>query len=90
MNLRNWLPEDTALSFANPWLLLLLLALPLLAYLRGQRGPAAALIFSSTTVLRGLGKAQHSRGSANFSARCCLSASRSSSSRWPGRGSARA
>jgi Ca-activated chloride channel family protein len=56
LNLRNWLPEDTALSFANPWLLLLLLALPLIAYLRGQRGRAAALIFSSTNVLRGLGK----------------------------------
>ncbi len=56
MNPRNWLPADSELTFANPWLLLLLLALPLLAYLRGQRGAAAALIFSSTTVLRGLGK----------------------------------
>ncbi|HMJ05561.1 MAG TPA: VWA domain-containing protein [Chthoniobacterales bacterium] len=61
MNLHNWLPADTALSFAQPWLLLLLLALPLLAYLRGQRGPAAALIFSSTTVLRGLGKSSAAR-----------------------------
>jgi Ca-activated chloride channel family protein len=61
LNLPNWLPADTALTFANPWLLLLLLALPLLAYLRGQRGPAAALIFSSTTVLRGLGKSSAAR-----------------------------
>ena len=59
--LRNWLPADTALTFAHPWLLLLLLALPLLAYLRGQRGHAAALIFSSTIVLRGLGKSSASR-----------------------------
>jgi Ca-activated chloride channel family protein len=59
--LRNWLPQDTALSFAQPWLLLLLLLLPLLAYLRGQRGRAAAFIFSSTTVLRGLGKSSSSR-----------------------------
>ncbi|MDQ6765724.1 MAG: VWA domain-containing protein [Verrucomicrobiota bacterium] len=61
MNLRNWLPQDTALTFAQPWLLLVLLALPLLAYLRGQRGPAAALVFSSTTVLRGLGKRSAAR-----------------------------
>ncbi|MBA3385885.1 MAG: VWA domain-containing protein [Chthoniobacterales bacterium] len=49
------------MTFANPWLLLLLLALPLLAYLRGRRGPAAALVFSSTAVLHGLGKASKSR-----------------------------
>jgi len=58
---RSWLGPDTALTFAQPWLLLLLLALPLFAYLRGQRGPAAALVFSSTAVLRGLGKASTSR-----------------------------
>jgi Ca-activated chloride channel family protein len=61
LNLRDWWPQDTALTFAHPWLLLLLLALPLIAYLRGQRGRAAALIFSSTTVLQGLGKASASR-----------------------------
>ena len=61
MNLRNWLLPNSEFSFANPWLLLLLLFLPLLAYLRGQRGPAAALIFSSTTVLRGLGKGSTAR-----------------------------
>ncbi|MGI8821300.1 MAG: VWA domain-containing protein [Chthoniobacterales bacterium] len=61
MNPRNWLPRETEFSFASPWLLLLLLALPLLAYLRGQRGPAAALIFSSTGILRGLGKSSAAR-----------------------------
>ena len=61
MNLRNWWPADTGLTFQYPWVLLLLLALPLLAYLRGQKGPAAALIFSSTAVLRGLGKTSKSR-----------------------------
>ncbi len=61
MNPRNWLPQDSALTFAEPWLLLLLLFLPLLAYLRGQRGPAAALIFSSTAILRGLGKSSAAR-----------------------------
>lgn len=52
----DWLPAGTALTFARPWLLLLLLALPLLAYLRGQRGPAAALTYSSTAILRAMGK----------------------------------
>jgi Ca-activated chloride channel family protein len=61
LSLPEWFPRDSALSFAHPWLLLLLLALPLIAYLRGRRGRAAALIFSSTNVLRGLGKASASR-----------------------------
>ncbi|MGI9087566.1 MAG: VWA domain-containing protein [Chthoniobacterales bacterium] len=61
MNLPNWLPSGTALTFAQPWWLTLLLVLPILAYLRGQRGPAAALIFSSTSVLRGLGKSSAAR-----------------------------
>lgn len=56
MNLPDWWPHNSGLTFAQPWWLLCLLALPLLAYLRGQRGPAAALTFSSTATLRGLGK----------------------------------
>jgi len=48
-------------SFAHPWLLLLLLLVPLLAWLRGQRGAAAALVFSSTASLRALGKRSTSR-----------------------------
>ena len=40
-----WFTGNSALTFAHPWLLLLLLAVPLLAYLRGKRGPAAALTF---------------------------------------------
>jgi Ca-activated chloride channel homolog len=61
LNLPNWLPAGTALTFAQPWWLLALLALPVLAFLRGRRGPAAALIFSSTTVLQGLGKSSAAR-----------------------------
>ena len=56
MRLFDWWPQNTALTFARPWLLLLLLAVPLLAYLRGKRGPAAALTFSSTSTLRAIGK----------------------------------
>ncbi|HEY0369625.1 MAG TPA: VWA domain-containing protein, partial [Chthoniobacterales bacterium] len=58
---RQLLPANTALSFAQPWLLLLLLLVPLIAWLRGKRGPTAALVFSSTNVIRGLGKASSSR-----------------------------
>jgi Ca-activated chloride channel family protein len=61
LNLPDWLSHDAGFSFARPWMLLLLLALPVIAYLRGNRGPAAALIFSSTAVLRGIGKASASR-----------------------------
>ena len=49
------------MTFAHPWLLLLLLAIPLLAYLRGKRGPAAALTFSSTASLRAIGKQSAAR-----------------------------
>src|SRR5438046_9556739 len=52
----DWWPANSALTFAHPWLLLLLLAIPLLAYLRGKRGPAAALTFSSAANLRAIGK----------------------------------
>ena len=61
MQLPDWWPHDSALTFAHPWLLLLLLAIPLIAYLRGQRGPAPALVFSSTKALRGLGRPSAAR-----------------------------
>ena len=61
MHLLDWWPQNTALTFARPWLLLLLLAIPLLAYLRGKRGPAAALTFSSTSTLRAIGKQSAAR-----------------------------
>jgi Ca-activated chloride channel family protein len=61
LNLRDWLPANSALTFAQPWLLLLLLTIPLLAYWRGKTGPAAALTFSSTTALRSIGKSSAAR-----------------------------
>ncbi len=61
MHLLDWWPANTALTFARPWLLLLLLAIPLLAYLRGKRGPGAALTFSSTSALRAIGKQSAAR-----------------------------
>ena len=61
MHLLDWWPQNTALTFARPWLLLLLLAIPLLAFLRGKRGPAAALTFSSTSTLHAIGKQSAAR-----------------------------
>ena len=61
MQLFDWWPANSALTFARPWLLLLLLAIPLLAYLRGKRGRAAALTYSSTATLRAMGKQSASR-----------------------------
>lgn len=61
MNLPDWLSKNSALTFAQPWFLLLLLAIPLLAWFRGRSGPAAALTFSSTAALRSLGKSSAAR-----------------------------
>ena len=48
-------------TFARPWLLLFLVAIPLIAYLKGKRGAAAAVTFSSTSLLHELGKTSVSR-----------------------------
>src|SRR3989440_12429901 len=45
----------------RPWLLLFLLAIPLLAWLRGKRGPAAALTYSCTASLQAIGKRSAAR-----------------------------
>src|SRR5258705_1922820 len=55
-NFSDWFPANSALPFVRPGLLLLLLAIPLLAWLRGKSGPAAALTYSSTASLRAIGK----------------------------------
>jgi Ca-activated chloride channel family protein len=61
LNLRDWFFGGAALTFAQPWFLLLLLAIPLLAWFRGKSGPAAALTFSSTTALQAIGKSSAAR-----------------------------
>lgn len=53
--------EEGPVTFANPWLLLLLLLVPLVALLQGGRGAAPAVIFSSLRPLLALGKARQSR-----------------------------
>jgi Ca-activated chloride channel family protein len=54
----------SALEFANPWLLWLLLLLPFLALLRSARGTAPSVLFSSVETLRPLGKARRSHAGA--------------------------
>jgi Ca-activated chloride channel family protein len=61
LHLPDWWPANTALTFDHPWLLLLLLVVPLLAYLRGRRGANAALTFSSTAALAAIGQRSASR-----------------------------
>jgi Ca-activated chloride channel homolog len=53
------------LTFVNPWLLLLLFTVPVLAFLKGQRGGVPAVVFSSTAPLRTLGRVAVSK-SGNF------------------------
>ena len=53
--------ENFGITFANPWLLTLLLLIPLLAFLRGQRGGSPTVVFSSTEALRSLGRRVQSR-----------------------------
>lgn len=48
-------------SFAYPYLLFLLLLLPLFAWLKGRRGQPAAFVYSSTQLLTGLSRGSRSR-----------------------------
>src|SRR4029453_6520326 len=58
------LPQLGSVAFAHPWVLALLLAIPLLAWLRGRRGAAPAVIFSSVEPLRALGHLRKARAGA--------------------------
>ena len=51
-------------AFAHPWLLLLLLALPVLALLQGARGAAPAVVFSSLAPLREIGRVRRASAGA--------------------------
>jgi Ca-activated chloride channel homolog len=53
--------DDGPLTFAQPWLLLLLLLVPLVAIFQGGKGAAPAVVFSSLKPLLNLGKARRSR-----------------------------
>lgn len=51
-------------SFAHPWVLLLLLVIPVLAVLKGRFGGTAGVTFSGTAMLEGLGRRRRSRAGA--------------------------
>ena len=48
-------------TFQHPWFLLALLALPLLAWLRGRSGARAAFLYSSVTLVKHVSKSSRSR-----------------------------
>ncbi len=52
------------MTFAHPWFLLLLAALPVLAWLKGRRGPRPAFFYSSVALLQGLAGPARSRAGA--------------------------
>jgi Ca-activated chloride channel family protein len=56
------------MTFAHPWLLLLLLLLPLAAWLKGRRGVPPAFVYSSVKLVAGLGGMQRSRAGAFLAA----------------------
>ncbi|NDH54725.1 MAG: hypothetical protein EBY24_22745, partial [Betaproteobacteria bacterium] len=56
------------MTFAHPFYLLLLLLLPLLAWLKGQRGRAPAFLYSSLKLVEGLTRARRSRAGTFLSA----------------------
>ena len=56
------------MTFAHPYLLLLLLLLPLLAWLKGRRGPPPAFLYSSVQLVAGLTRARRSRAGAFLAA----------------------
>src|ERR1035437_5143736 len=55
------------MTFAHPYLLLLLLLLPLAAWLKGKRGQPPAFVYSSVQLLRGVMNITRSRSGALLS-----------------------
>jgi Ca-activated chloride channel family protein len=68
----------TGFTFAHPWAFALLALIPVLAFLRGRRGPAAALRFSALDLIGGLGHMRAVRPGAwlhalrYFALACCI------------------
>jgi Ca-activated chloride channel family protein len=56
------------MTFAHPYLLLLLVLLPVLAWLKGRRGQPPAFLYSSVKLVEGLTRARRSRAGAFLAA----------------------
>jgi len=56
------------MTFAHPYFLLLLLLLPLLAWLKGRRGQPPAFLYSAVRLVEGLTRARRSRTGAFLAA----------------------
>jgi len=56
------------MTFGHPYFLLLLLLLPLLAWLKGRRGRSPTFLYSSVRLVEGLTQARHSRAGAFLAA----------------------
>src|ERR1700690_1854846 len=56
------------MTFAHPYFLLLLLLLPLLAWLKGRRGSPPAFLYSSVRLVEGLTRVRRSRSGAFLAA----------------------
>jgi Ca-activated chloride channel homolog len=64
MSITPLIAVGTTFTFAYPWLLLLLLVLPVLALLRGKIGGTPGILFSSTKLVMAVGKRRRSRAGA--------------------------
>jgi len=64
MSMTPLIAVGTTFSFEHPWLLFLLLALPVLALLRGKIGGTPGILFSSTKLVMAVGKRRRSRAGA--------------------------
>ena len=64
MSMTPLIAVGTTFSFGHPWLLFLLLALPVLALLRGKIGGTPGILFSSTKLVMAVGKRRRSRAGA--------------------------
>jgi Ca-activated chloride channel family protein len=68
----------TEFKFAHPWILWLLLLLPLMAYLRGRLGPAAAIQYSGLSIFGSLARPRKAQAGGWLSAlrylalACCI------------------
>src|SRR5215472_8437933 len=56
------------MTFAHPWLLLLLLLLPLMAWLKGKRGSPPAFLYSSVQLVRAVINVSRTRSGAFLAA----------------------